>query len=255
MRYATLVAALVLVAVGSPAFADTITVDEIVYPELTVSVADFASYSGTVVMTYDSGANQLTIVLTNTSANNSGIVGADNLLTGIGFNLGGTLAITGGTANMTGSTAVGFTFPSLGDVSKEWGYDTDPLASGALLDQATGSYTESVSSMESQTTSQFESGSIAQPVNLDGPDFGLVSTSYLGSLGSGVEGIEDSITIVLNLSGTYSGDLLGYIEKNDVALTFGSPTTSPGVVPEPGTVVLLGAALGAGLFFRRRRSR
>ncbi|MHC4959098.1 MAG: XDD4 family exosortase-dependent surface protein [Planctomycetota bacterium] len=252
------VLALAVVALFAlPASADLITVDEITYP---TTAADPSKYDGTVDMTYDSVANELTIVLTNTS---TGAVGgsdtADNLLTGLGFNLGGSLYITGGTATITaGSTAVGFVDVLGGDVSQEWGYDTDPLASGAFTNTnlVTGSYTEAVSSMESQSTSQFATGSIAPPVNQNGPDFGLLSTTVSGGiLGSGVEAIQSSVTIVLSLGGTYSGDLLAYIESHDVALSFGSPTAPNGSVPEPGMLALCALAVGGAFGLRRKRSR
>lgn len=243
-----------LVLLAAPALADSITVDEILYPESTVT--DPSVYAGTVDMTYDSGTKVLTIVLTNTSTGSAGPQGADNLLTGIGFNLPDGLSIVGGSANMTGSSAIGFSFPSGGDVSEEWGFDTPDLDSGALLDLATGTYNAAASSMESQTTNQFQAGSIASPPNLDGPDFGLLSKALSGAvLGSGVEGIQDSLTITLQLSGNFGGDLLSFIERHDVALTFGSPNAGrDNVVPEPGSWALVCGALGAGWFWRRRRS-
>ncbi|MHC4940346.1 MAG: PEP-CTERM sorting domain-containing protein, partial [Planctomycetota bacterium] len=177
--------------------------------------------------------------------------------------LPGSLYISAGTANAFGETAIGFTMPGDGDVSEEWGYDTSGLKSGSLLNDGIYEYDDAVSAMESQTTDQFEAGSLAPSGNLNGPDFGLLSGNYATTtLGNGVEGIQDSITIKLDISGTWNKpywdeqDLINAIDGGAVALTFGSPTVADGnvPVPEPGTFVLLGAVLGAGWFIRRRRS-
>lgn len=251
-----------LLLASTSAHAGSITVDEILYPMADVSPTDALDYSGTVDMTYSGG--MLTITLTNTTALNSGITGANTLLTGIGFTLPGSLYIQSGSANALGETAIGFTMPGDGDVSEEWGYDTQGLMSGSLLELGVYSYDDAVSAMESQTEEQFQPGSLAQPPNLDGPDFGLLSNNYPTSTpGSGVEAIQDSIVIKLNLGGSWNAkgglwteaDLLNAINGGAVALTFGSPTDADGnvPVPEPGTFALLGAVLGAGWFLRRRR--
>ena len=195
----------------------------------------------------------LTITLKNTSADGAGS-GAGILLTGIGFSLPGNYYINSGSANMGSSTAVGFTKPGDGNVSQEWGFDTKGLDSGAL--QGTQQLVNNaVSSMESQTTSQFLPGSIAAPTNLNGPDFGLISMYETGGLGDGVEAILDSIIITLNLGKTGNGNGLtvGAIDSGWVALTFGSPGSTS--VPDAGaSVVLLGLAL-LGLGGLRRKLR
>lgn len=242
------VAAIALVAVFAPsAGAVPITVDEILYDSST----NASLLSGTVDMSLL--GNLLTITLTNTSADAAGS-GAGILLTGIGFNLPSGVSILGGSASMLGSTAVGFTAPLLGSVSREWGYDSPPLHSGALLGVAALTYNTSVSSMESATTSQFQSGSIGNPPNLGGPDFGLVSASETGSLGNGNEAIRSSIYITLVLAGAVPLNLLQSIESSNVALTFGSPdATSIRSVPEPTSLSLFGLGL-AGVAVAMRRS-
>jgi hypothetical protein len=112
--------------------------------------------------------------------------------------------------------------------------------------------------MESQTTSQFAAGSIAQPPNLDGPDFGLVSALETGALGSGVEGIRNSVVITLLLNGTVNANtLLSSIQSGNVGLSFGSPDSfyrQPPQVPEPSSLLFLSsAALAGAAYFRRRR--
>lgn len=224
-----------------------INVDQILAP----GDVDKSQLSGLVDISYtsiNSTRGTLTITLKNTSANSAGS-GAGILLTGIGLSLDDYIRIDSGSANMSGSSAVGFTKPADGDVSEEWGYDAGPLDSGALLSAAQPVNT-AVSSMESQTTSQFQSGSISAPGNLDGPDFGLISANETDGLGSGVEGILDSIVIKLNLSiaNTNGGKNLNNLESEIngswVVLTFGSPGDGGGSVPDAGSgLALMGVAL------------
>src|SRR5688572_27566804 len=101
------------------ASATSITVDQILAP----GDVNTAYLSGSVDMTYSGSV--LTITLKNLSGDAAGS-GAGVLLTGIGFNLPGTLAISSGLANMGSSTALGFVKPIGGDVSEEWGYDNQP---------------------------------------------------------------------------------------------------------------------------------
>ena len=234
--------ALVPMLVHQSATAVPITVDAIVAP----GDVDASQLSGTVNMSLSGSV--LTINLKNTSADAAGS-GAGILLTGIGFNLPDGVSIGSGSASMLGSTAVGFIMPAGGNVSSEWGYDNQSLHSGALLGYAVNT---AVSSMESQTTSQFAAGSVANPLNLGGPDFGLLSANETDGLGSGVEGILDSLTITLNLAGSLGDDLLAFIENGMVALTFGSPGSAT-VADGGSTLMLLGSSFGALAYLARRR--
>jgi hypothetical protein len=237
--------ALALLGLSSaPALAVPITVDQILY----ASGTNLAGLSGTVDMTLS--GNTLTITLTNTSLDSAG-AGAGILLTGIGFQLPTGVSISSGSATIAaGSTGVAFSGTGGTSVSQEWGYDNSPLNSG--LYSTAGGYTTVVSSMESQTQTQFAAGSIAPPVNLNGPDFGLVSTLETDPLGTGVEAIRNSIVISLLLTGPVPSNLLALIQSGTVGLSFGSPNTAT-QVPEPSSLLLLSGAFFASAGYLRRK--
>jgi hypothetical protein len=228
-------------------------VDEILFDSGGVSNA--LLLSGTVDMTYNASTKSLSIVLTNTSANAAG-AGAGILLTGLAFQLPTGTFINSGSASMTGSTAVNFSAPGNGNVSSEWGYDNNPLNSGAFLNNAALAYNTVVASMVSMTTNQFSAGSLGQPPGLGGPDFGLVSALETDGLGSGVEGIRDTIRFSLTLGGNVPTNVLALIQAGNVGLSFGSPDTSNRhSVPEPGSLSLLsmGVVAFASVVARRRK--
>jgi hypothetical protein len=227
------------------ASAEAITVDQILFDSS--GITDVNLLSGDVDMVLN--GNVLQITLTNTSGDAAGD-GAAILLTGIGFELPDGVSIDSGSVLIaSGSTGVSFSGSGGTNVSQEWGYDNDPLASGAFQGLPNVlSYNTVASSMESNSEAQFAAGSIAPPGNLNGPDFGLVSDSETGGLGSGVEAINDSVVIYLTLDGTLPADLIDFIENGNVGLSFGSPNT----VAEPTTLALLIPGV-VGVFLTRRR--
>ena len=248
MRYRKGIVAFALLSlIAAPARAASITVDEVLF----ASGVNAGALSGTVNMTLS--GSTLQIVLTNTSTDNAGS-GPGVLLTGLGFQLPTGVSITSGLVSMTGSSAIGFGAPSTGNVSSEWGYDYGSLHSGAFQGMAWLDYNAVVGSMESITTKQFAPGSIAQPGNLGGPDFGLVSANETDPLGNGVEAIRSSILMLLTLEamgGTIPLDLIEQIQGGNVGLSFGSPDLT--TVPEPGSLSLLGIGLASLATAMRRR--
>jgi PEP-CTERM motif-containing protein len=222
--------------------AAAVTVDQVLYDS--TSVVDPSLLSGTVDMSLS--GNVLTIILTNTSLDGAGS-SAGILLTGVGFELPAGVSIGSGSANMGSSTAVNFVKPASGDVSSEWGYDNNPLNSGFFLNNGFLSYNTVVSSMVSMTTNQFAGGSLGQPPDLGGPDFGAISASETDA--GGQEAIRSSILLTLYLTGTVPSDLVSQIDSHNVGISFGSPNA----VPEPTSLSLL--ALGGSFVAAARRRR
>jgi hypothetical protein len=242
--------------------ATVITVDEIIYEAITG--IDESVYAGSITM--ELIGQVLTITLKNESTGEAvaGSGGSENLLTGLAFNLPNNVAIAGGDVNTGGSQLVNFNVSDK-DVSKEWGFDNNPLDSGPFLDSdiVLLTYNTVVSSMVSLTSNQFELGTIDASPGLSGPGFGLLSASVDDTAGAaGLEAIKDMVIISLNLNGDTS-DLINLIQADSVAISFASPnysmTMSSGdgvsTIPEPSTFMLIGFGLAFfGIQYRRKRS-
>ena len=241
LKVGVVATALVVLSAGKAA-AMNIAVDQILFDPTS---ANGSLLSGTVDMTLS--GNILTIILTNTSVDAAGD-GAGILLTGIGFQLPSNVKILGGTASAP-LGAVNFGGAPPVNVSQEWGYDNNPLNSGAFQAAPALAYTTVVSSMTSTSTDQFASGSLdGNPAGMAGPDWGIVSALETGSLGNGNEAIKNYAVITLTLSGPVSLDA---IQQGNVGLSFGSPKS----VPEPATLALLLPGLAAVYAARRRKAK
>jgi hypothetical protein len=222
-----------------------INVDQIIYEN--ADGGNPAALAGTVNMTVS--GSTLTIVLRNTSTATGATPGSFNLLTGLGFNLPTGVTIGSGAANLTaGSVGVNWNSAVLGNnVSGEWGYDNGVTA-GPFDGVTTLDVNTAVSAMQASTDAKFSNTPLLPPTVLDGPEFGLLSAAVSPSEAGGLNAISDSITITLNLLGTWSGNgnaLLNYINERGVVLSFASPDSVPGQrVPEGGsTAIMLGLAL------------
>lgn len=220
------------------------------------------------------GPTALEIVLRNTSSNPNPTPGeaANGILTSIAFDLPGDITIVGGSAALTaGSQTINFDRISQqltggADVSGEWGFgNSGGTGFGDLLNY--------VSAMKAGTDpfSDPKANNLDGAPNLDGPEAGLVAPGWNpGGLG----GIEDSITISMELSKPISD--LSFLD-NGAAIEFGSdylfltitPPEPPGPpppppppppdpntdVPEPVTCVLVGLGGLAVLRHIRRHKR
>jgi len=226
--------------------ANSLTVDQIIYQNGSGVNATLFSGSVDATITGTGSSTMLTILLQNTSADGAATdAGSPSLmlLTGIGFQLAG-VTITGGSVSVnTGSTALNFdSGQSTTDIGNQWGYaNSNPDGFG---DTGVLALNHVVSTMASSGSTRFEG---APPSSIDGPAYGAVSANET-QFGNSLAGVDDTIKIVLDLSGTVN---IGNI--NNVVLSFGSPDS----VPDGGcTIALLGSALlGIGAFGRKLRAR
>ena len=216
-------------------------------------------------------ATTLRIRLRNTSTGVPGGFGnSDQILTGLAWDFGdpgsnGDITITGGTV-FTGpkSRSLNFNIQNVGpneDVSGEWGYGN--------MD-GTGLLTNFISATTAHAT-RFGGLNLDGPVNIDGPQGGLVADPLLIPLGGlaaiqdevipilsfsggGLGAIQDEVIATLSLSGALmESELLADLIANGVRVEFGSDAAFiDGVVPAPGTIALLAIA---GLLGRPRRRR
>jgi hypothetical protein len=243
--------AVVLFGLGvAPVLGSSMNVDELLYQDDTLYPAEL---TGTVDMLWQD--DKLLVTLTNTSGN-TGSKGAMNLLTGLGFTLPDGIDVSGGSVSMLGATAVNFTAPGDGDVSSEWAYNNS-VTGGHFFTVAHSKVDTILSTLKADAKTQFSTGPLDSGTDHGGVDFGLIMQPPSGMstddfIGSNPEAIQDSISFVLNLSGTVPGNLVELIDAESVVLQFGSPGVNSN--PEPSTVALLCmGAFGCLLHTRRKR--
>ena len=238
---------LVLFLCGTAGIASAvdITIDEIIYQPNSFDPSVLSGTAG-----FELSGSDLIITLTNTSGA-TGVAGAYNLLSGIGFNLPSGMSISGGSVGINpGSDAINFIAPL---PQSEWGYDNSPITGPFIDYPALGQVNTVVATLQAAIDYDFNNLKVPPPspgANVDGPGYGLLSSNENNSAAGGLSAIKDTILITLNLSGS-DGDLLKFIEDGNVVISFGSPTATS--VPEPSTLLLLGSGLiGLGILGRKR---
>ncbi len=200
-------------------------------------------------------ATELEIRYKNTSTGvPDGFSNSDQILSGVSWDFGhpgynGDTMIVGGSVK-TGptSSSVNFSVQSVGpntDVSGEFGYGN--------MD-GTGALTNFVSSNAAQAT-PFGGPNLDGPVNIDGPQGGLVANPELVPLG-GLGAIQNEVIVTLILGNQPLLDL-DFLTKNGVRFEFGSDAAfGDGVVPEPSSMALgLLGFVGLAAWGWRRRKR
>jgi hypothetical protein len=184
-----------------------------------------------------------------------GFSNSDQILSGVSWDFGdpgfnGDSLIIGGTAT-TGPTSASLNFDVLdvganADVSGEFGYGN--------MD-GTGALTNFVSSNSAQAT-PFGGANLDGPVNIDGPQGGLVASPAVIPLG-GLGAIQNEVIVRLFLDPLMpSLDNLDFLTENSVRFEFGSDAKFFTIVPEPSSVALAVLAfVGLAAFGWRRRKR
>lgn len=191
--------------------------------------------------------NTLEIRLKNTSTGVPlGFSNSDQLLTGISFDFGamgnnpGDPVILSGTAVIGASSfSVNFSEGSFGpgtNIGGEWGFGNTG-GTGVLLNVVSGN--------QSMITA-FGGPNLDNPLNLDGPQAGLVSSAFSVPLG-GLGAIQDEILITLSVAPPMTD--LSFLLANGVTVEYGSDAAFI-TVPAPASAALLG---GVALAARRRR--
>lgn len=214
-----------------------------------VHFSDASGLSAEAEFTLLGGGTQLQVRLRNTSTGVPvGFNAADQLLTGISFDLGapglngGDPTITGGSI-VTGASSfsINFSVMNVGanaDVGGEWGYGNSDV-SGNLFNFISGN---------AAGTTAFGGPNLDGPANLNGPQAGLVSAAMPVSLG-GMGAIQDEVIATLNLSQAIAD--LSFLDHG-VQVEFGSDAAFI-FVPTPGAAGVMLAAMGV-VGMRRRRS-
>lgn len=211
------------------------------------AVADASSvtYSGSLgnlsaSATFDLTGSTLTVTLTNTSLFDV-LVPAD-VLTAVLFDVDGTGALTMGTATLTGGSSVAFFPPPGTDVSPEWAYVEDQgISSSGFGIFGPGDRFDTSTDLWS-------------PASPDGLQYGIVPLAdNLSSGNAAVTGSQPLIVGGVQFTFTAASGF-DLSDINNVSFQYGTSLTEPNIpVPEPASIFLLAAGLGAVLLRRKVR--
>lgn len=231
MKSITTLAALSAASITSAAIASPVT----------FSFSDASGLSGEAAFELlDADTMQISIRNTSTGAP-VGFDSADILLTSVSWGFGDTGAtIIGGSARIGASShSMNFdagSFAANADVSGEWGFGNAG---------ATGLHQHYVSGNQAGTTA-FGGPNLDGSPNLNGPQGGLVSDSFVDSDLGGLGAIQSEIVVTVDLDTVLTD--LSFL--SEATFEFGSDAAFF-TVPTPSSIALLG--LGGLLSTRRRR--
>lgn len=235
----------VLLLVPTSALATLVHIDQVIYQSGTGQTPSLMTGTLDITAGGVSGANYLTIVMTNTSANlafTDATAPASMLLTGFGLQLPGVDILSGTVTVGAGEVAVNFDVgQSSTNISNQYMYANKVIAGYGMTGVL--AVDSIVTSVNNGQGTRFTPGIL--PTTIGGPGYGAISANET-QFGHSQPAVLDSITFVLRLNG--NAPTVAAIDAGNVVLAFGSPNR----VSEPGSLALFGAA-AAGLGWMRRR--